>query len=163
MTIDGSQFGAMQPLSAQKAQAALNARLTARKLAKADQQIPVSFQQSIDSAVQAQAQIQGQNQDAVKVTLSSKPDAVQSLSQPQPADQAVSSLGSETKTVSTMSPAVLSAVTQPGNALPEQTGLPVDIQDVLSIAGQSGFVGVTAQDIQRAYTFGESLLSDYRI
>lgn len=37
------------------------------------------------------------------------------------------------------------------------------IPEIQAIAKKAGFVGVTAQDIQRAYAFGESLLTDYRV
>jgi hypothetical protein len=37
------------------------------------------------------------------------------------------------------------------------------VQEVQDIAQQAGFVGVTEQDIRRAYTYGESLLADYRV
>jgi hypothetical protein len=37
------------------------------------------------------------------------------------------------------------------------------IPEIQEIAKKAGFVGVTSQDIQRAYAFGESLLTDYRV
>lgn len=37
------------------------------------------------------------------------------------------------------------------------------VQEVQAIAQQAGYVGVTEQDIRRAYTLGESLLADYRV
>ena len=37
------------------------------------------------------------------------------------------------------------------------------IPEIQDIARRAGFLGVTEQDIQRAYTRGESLLTDYRV
>jgi hypothetical protein len=37
------------------------------------------------------------------------------------------------------------------------------VQEVQSIAKKAGYIGVTEQDIRRAYTLGESLLADYRV
>jgi hypothetical protein len=37
------------------------------------------------------------------------------------------------------------------------------VQEVQSIAQRAGYIGVTEQDIRRAYTLGESLLADYRV
>lgn len=37
------------------------------------------------------------------------------------------------------------------------------VQEVQNIAQRAGFMGVTEQDIRRAYTYGESLLADYRV
>lgn len=37
------------------------------------------------------------------------------------------------------------------------------VREVQSIAQKAGFIGVTEQDIRRAYTMGESLLADYRV
>jgi hypothetical protein len=37
------------------------------------------------------------------------------------------------------------------------------IPEIQEIARRAGFVGLSAQDIQRAYARGESLLSDYRV
>lgn len=37
------------------------------------------------------------------------------------------------------------------------------VQEIQTIAGRAGFVGLSEQDIRRAYTYGESLLADYRV
>lgn len=37
------------------------------------------------------------------------------------------------------------------------------VNEIQNIAHKAGFVGVTEQDIRRAYQFGESLLADYRV
>jgi hypothetical protein len=37
------------------------------------------------------------------------------------------------------------------------------VNDIQTIAAKAGFVGVTEQDIRRAYQQGESLLADYRV
>jgi hypothetical protein len=37
------------------------------------------------------------------------------------------------------------------------------VQEIQGIAEQAGFVGVTEQDIRRAYSQGTSLLADYRV
>lgn len=37
------------------------------------------------------------------------------------------------------------------------------VREVQQIAEKAGYVGVTEQDIRRAYTQGESLLADYRV
>lgn len=37
------------------------------------------------------------------------------------------------------------------------------VEEVQSIAQRAGYIGVTEQDIRRAYTLGESLLADYRV
>jgi hypothetical protein len=48
-------------------------------------------------------------------------------------------------------------------ALDHNARLARAIPEIQAIAKKAGFVGVTAQDIQRAYAFGESLLTDYRV
>lgn len=37
------------------------------------------------------------------------------------------------------------------------------VQDIRQVAEKAGFVDISDQDIQRAYTRGESLLADYRV
>lgn len=37
------------------------------------------------------------------------------------------------------------------------------VQDIQNIASKAGFVGVSEQDIRRAYVQGDSLLADYRV
>lgn len=37
------------------------------------------------------------------------------------------------------------------------------VNDIQNIAARAGFVGVTEQEIRRAYQQGESLLADYRV
>ncbi len=37
------------------------------------------------------------------------------------------------------------------------------VREVQQIAQRAGFIGVSEQDIQRAYARGESLLADYRV
>ncbi|WP_303672573.1 hypothetical protein [Vampirovibrio chlorellavorus] len=51
-------------------------------------------------------------------------------------------------------------------ALPSQPISPQwqrTVNDIQNIAAKAGFVGVTEQDIRRAYQQGESLLADYRV
>ena len=62
------------------------------------------------------------------------------------------------------------AAINPMTSLPEEplglspegvsgSGLP--IEEIKSIASQAGYVGLTDSDIQRAYLYGESLMTDY--
>jgi hypothetical protein len=55
----------------------------------------------------------------------------------------------------------------PANTASTQVGLSPQwqrtVREVQNIASQAGFVGVSEQDIRRAYTHGESLLADYRV
>ena len=37
------------------------------------------------------------------------------------------------------------------------------VQDIQNIASKAGFLGVSEQDIRRAYVQGDSLLADYRV
>jgi len=37
------------------------------------------------------------------------------------------------------------------------------VQDIQTVAAKSGFVGISEQEIRRAYVQGESLLADYRV
>lgn len=37
------------------------------------------------------------------------------------------------------------------------------VQDIQQVAAKAGFVGVSEQDIRRAYMQGDSLLADYRV
>ncbi len=37
------------------------------------------------------------------------------------------------------------------------------VQDIQNIAAKAGFLGVSEQDIRRAYVQGDSLLADYRV
>jgi hypothetical protein len=37
------------------------------------------------------------------------------------------------------------------------------VQEIQNIAQRSGYVGITEQDIRKAYTYGDSLLADYRV
>lgn len=41
--------------------------------------------------------------------------------------------------------------------------LPLSLSDVQAVARKAGYVGVSEQDIQKAYRLGESLLADYRV
>ncbi|MEB3246113.1 MAG: hypothetical protein VKJ06_09035 [Vampirovibrionales bacterium] len=40
---------------------------------------------------------------------------------------------------------------------------PLALEDIQQVAARAGYVGVSSQDIQRAYTRGESLLVDYSV
>ncbi|HEY9746828.1 MAG TPA: hypothetical protein V6C99_11495 [Oculatellaceae cyanobacterium] len=44
-----------------------------------------------------------------------------------------------------------------------QAGWGETVREVQSIAERVGYIGVTEQDIRRAYTLGESLLADYKV
>jgi len=37
------------------------------------------------------------------------------------------------------------------------------VQDIQNVAAKAGFMGVSEQDIRRAYVQGDSLLADYRV
>ncbi len=45
--------------------------------------------------------------------------------------------------------------------LASAAGLPLD--EIKSIASRAGYVGLNDSDIQRAYVYGESLMTDYRV
>lgn len=55
------------------------------------------------------------------------------------------------------------AATTPSLGSVAQSRLSRAIPEIQEIARRAGFVGVSAQDIQRAYSRGESLLTDYRV
>lgn len=48
---------------------------------------------------------------------------------------------------------------QPSQSMSQN--LPMD--EIKSIAQQAGYIGITDADIERAYAYGESLLSDYTV
>lgn len=63
------------------------------------------------------------------------------------------------------------AIPQPINRMRQQKVSPAPatnpleplIHDVIQVAEQTGYVGVTAQDVVRAYQTGQSLLADYTV
>jgi hypothetical protein len=55
------------------------------------------------------------------------------------------------------------ATPSPATTAPMPSRLSRSIPEIQEIAYRAGFLGLTEQDIQRAYVRGESLLTDYRV
>jgi hypothetical protein len=55
------------------------------------------------------------------------------------------------------------ATPSPAATTPMPSRLSRSIPEIQDIARRAGFLGLTEQDIQRAYVRGESLLTDYRV
>lgn len=52
----------------------------------------------------------------------------------------------------------------PARPAPSQNiGANLQMAEIKSIAAQAGYIGLTDADIQHAYAYGESLLSDYTV
>jgi hypothetical protein len=101
-------------------------------------------------------------QQAWEARRSSLPQAVSKISQPT-ADLAMASK----VTLQSVQPASQTGAASTIKSQPatqkDKIALPFNIEELQDIATRSGFVGVTAQDIQRAYASGTSLLTDYRV